>query len=618
MGWRRSSFPQVGVAINPDQQSFALVSRLRSEQVAALYRNVSLGVVAATIAAVVLAGALIQLGSLDWTVGVMWTCYIMACAVCHVVLRSRYMRARPSDIRWKFWGTWFAAICLAEGLGWGWASAFLVGNSDRFSLQMMVMVVTLNVAAGAIPAFSSYLPAFFSLFLPTTIPSVIWGIHARAAFPEATMMVLLMLVFIVAMGALGVRSNRGFNELVTLRIRTSKLAEDLQKQKELAEQASLAKSHFLAAASHDLRQPVHALGLFAGALRAVPGLPHEAMQLVERIETSTAAMDGLFSVILDISRLDAGVVEVRPQSFALQPLLDRICNDHAGEAREKSVAIVQQRTGATVFTDPHLIERILRNLISNAVRYTERGRVLVGCRRRGDAIWVEVWDTGAGIPEAERERIFEEYVQLKNPERDRARGLGLGLAIVRRLGALLSCQLELRSQPGRGSCFRIAVPLAKVLPLAPPAAFDLAAADTGLGLILVIDDEAPIRDGMRSLLTGWGYQVITAGSGSQMLANLAPFAKRPDLIICDYRLRDGENGTDVIAALQSECNEAIPAMLITGDTAEDRLIEAQASGHLLLHKPVPNGKLRASIVNLMAASERASAANGRGRLRRMD
>jgi signal transduction histidine kinase/ActR/RegA family two-component response regulator len=612
MGWRRSSVSQVDVAINLDQHSFALDTRLRSEQVAALYQNVTLGVVAATISAVVLAGALIQLDSLDWSVGVTWTCYIMACAVCHVVLRFRYLRARHHDLRWKFWGTWFAAISLAEGLGWGWASAFLVGNSDRFSLQMMVMVVTLNVASGAIPAFSSYLPAFFSLFLPTTIPSVIWGIEARAAFPEATMMVLLMLVFIGAMGALGVRANRGFNELVTLRIKTSELAKDLQKQKELAEQASLAKSHFLAAASHDLRQPVHALGLFAGALRAVPGLPHEATQLVERIETSTAAMDGLFSAILDISRLDAGVVEVCPQSFALQPLLERICNDHAGEASEKSVAIVLQRTSATVFTDPHLIERILRNLISNAVRYTERGRVLVGCRRRGDVIWVEVWDTGAGIPEAERERIFEEYVQLKNPERDRARGLGLGLAIVRRLGALLSCQLELRSQPGRGSCFRIAIPLAKVLPLAPPAAFDLVAAKTGLGLILVIDDEAPIRDGMRSLLTGWGYQVITAGSGSQMLANLAPIAKRPDLIICDYRLRDGENGTDVIAALQAECNEAIPAMLITGDTAEDRLIEAQASGYLLLHKPVPNGKLRASIVNLMAASERASAANGRG------
>jgi signal transduction histidine kinase/ActR/RegA family two-component response regulator len=586
------------------EQAPALVTRLHAEQVAALFQNVTIGVIGAATAAIVLAGALIQLGSLDWITGVAWASYITTCAIAHIALRVWYDRARPGDDQWRFWGNWFAAISLAEGLGWGWGSVGLLGHGDRFSLQMIVMVVTLNIGVGSITAFGSYLPAFFALFLPTTIPSVVWGIQVRSDFPEATMMVFLMLVFIAFMGALGVRANRGFNELVGLRIRTSELAKDLRKQKELAEQASLAKSHFLAAASHDLRQPVHALGLFAGALRAVPGLPDEATQLVERIETSTAAMDGLFSAILDISRLDAGVVEVRPQSFALQPLLDRICSDHAGEASEKSVTIVQRPTDAAVFTDPHLMERILRNLISNAVRYTERGRVLVGCRRRGDAIWVEVWDTGAGIPGAERERIFEEYVQLQNPERDRTRGLGLGLAIVRRLCVLLSCELELRSQPGRGSCFRIAVPLAKALPSSPPA-FDPAAVDTGLGLVLVIDDEAPIRDGMRSLLTGWGYQVITAGSGSQMLANLAPSARRPDLIICDYRLRDGENGIDVIAALQAEYHEAIPAMLITGDTAEDRLIEAQASGYLLLHKPVPNGRLRAAIVNLMAASEEA-------------
>lgn len=592
------------------EQAPALVTRLHAEQVAALFQNVTIGVIGAATAAIVLAGALIQLGSLDWITGVAWASYITTCAIAHIALRAWYDRARPGDDQWRFWGNWFAAISLAEGLGWGWGSVGLLGHGDRFSLQMIVMVVTLNIGVGSITAFGSYLPAFFALFLPTTIPSVVWGIQVRSDFPEATMMVFLMLVFIAFMGALGVRANRGFNELVGLRIRTSELAKDLRKQKELAEQASLAKSHFLAAASHDLRQPVHALGLFAGALRAVPGLPAEATQLVERIETSTAAMDGLFSAILDISRLDAGVVEVRPQSFALQPLLDRICNDHAAEAGEKSVAIVLQRTSATVFTDPHLMERILRNLISNAVRYTDTGRVLVGCRKRGETIWVEVWDTGIGIPGPERDRIFEEYVQLQNPERDRARGLGLGLAIVRRLGVLLSCELELRSQPGRGSCFRVAMPLAKAPPLSPPSVIRPVAMDAGRGLILVVDDEASIRDGMHTLLTGWGYQVIAAGSGPQMLASLAHCARRPDLIICDYRLRNGENGIDVIGLLQSECNEAIPAMLITGDTGEDRLIEARASGYLLLHKPVPNGKLRAAIVNLMAASERQAVANG--------
>ena len=191
---------------------------------------------------------------------------------------------------------------------------------------------------------------------------------------------MLMLIFIVAMGGLGVRANRSFKELVRLRIRTNELAKDLRKQKELAEQASLAKSSFLAAASHDLRQPVHALGMFVGALRGV-ALPLDAVRLVERIEESTNAMDSLFSAILDISRLDAGVVDVQPRAFAIQPLLDRICGDHAAEADQKSIGLACHACSATVHTDPLLMERVLRNLLSNAVRYTLSGRVVVGCRQ---------------------------------------------------------------------------------------------------------------------------------------------------------------------------------------------------------------------------------------------
>jgi signal transduction histidine kinase len=310
-------------------------------------------------------------------------------------------------------------ISLAEGIGWGWGSVSLIGNSDRFSTQMLVMVVALNIAGGAIPAFSSYLPTFFCLFFPTTIPSIFWGIRYRDVFPEADAMLFLMLIFIVAMGSLGVRANKAFKELVSLRIRTDELAEDLFRQKEVAEQASLAKSSFLAAASHDLRQPVHALGLFVGALRALP-LPAEGARLVQRIEESTNAMDGLFSAILDISKLDAGVVRVENRTFPIQSALDRTCNDLASEARAKSIAFVQCHSSLIVHTDQLLLERILRNLVSNAIRHTPSGKVVVGCRRRGDQVRVEVWDTGPGIPVSQRERIFQEYYQVQNPERDRS------------------------------------------------------------------------------------------------------------------------------------------------------------------------------------------------------
>jgi signal transduction histidine kinase/CheY-like chemotaxis protein len=408
---------------------------------------------------------------------------------------------------------------------------------------------------------------------------------------------LMMMLYIATVGALGVFASRNFKALVRLRIQTGRLAESLRTQKEVAERANVAKSNFLAAASHDLRQPVHAVGLFVGALRNV-AMPAVGVRLVEQIEASVAAMDSLFGAILDISRLDAGVVDVHPKPFAIQPMLERICRDHAEEAGAKGVHLACVRSSAAVEADPVLIERILRNLISNAVRYTDHGRVVVGCRR-GAALRIEVWDTGPGIAEDQQDRIFQEYFQIGNPERDRAKGLGLGLAIVRRLTDLLGCELRLRSWLGRGSCFSVAVPLAHGGLDAFADGGEASAGRLARGLILVIDDEAAILNAMGALLTGWGYEVATAGSGPEILAQMVEGAKRPDLIISDYRLRAGETGIEVIDALRSEYNAAIPAMLITGDTAPDRLAEARASGLLLLHKPVPNGKLRAAVAHLM-------------------
>jgi CheY-like chemotaxis protein len=409
----------------------------------------------------------------------------------------------------------------------------------------------------------------------------------------------MMLLFIAALSTLGFMASRNFRAFVQLRFQAADLAEDLQLQKEIAEKASLAKSSFLAAASHDLRQPVHAMTLFIGALRGV-AMPQEGERLVAQIEASAAAMDMLFGALLDISRLDAGVVEVRPQVFALQPLLDRVRLDHQQEAAAKGVTLSCQPTRAVVETDPVLVERILRNLISNAVRYTPKGRVLIGCRR--SPLRVEVWDTGPGIAAADQKQIFEEYFQLENPERDRTKGLGLGLAIVRRLSDLLGSELTLASHPGRGSCFSITLPRASARPAPPAPAGGAAEAVLRGRLIAVIDDESAIREAMSALLTGWDHEVVTAGSGEEMAHRLAARVRRPDLIVCDYRLRGGETGVNVIATLRARFGADIPALLITGDTAPDRLAEAQASGLLLLHKPVPNGRLRAAISNLLRQS----------------
>lgn len=575
---------------------------IEHEQVAELYRNVTIGVLTAAAGAAVLSAALVLVGDLALRVAAGWTLFIAACAVAHLLLRRAYLRSATRAERWRFWGGWFTALSLVEGLAWGWASLSLA-DPARVDLQLLLHVVIYATAAGSIPAFGSYMPAFLAFYLPTVLPY--FAFCALQTNPIHIAAAVLAFVFAVGMGGLGWRANRNFRAAVLVRLEMERLAADLRRQKELADAANRAKSGFLAAASHDLRQPVHALSLFVGALRGLKMEP-EARRLVGHLESSVNAMDGLFNALLDISRLDAGLVQPAPQSFPIQPLLERICRDHRGEAVAKGLRLVLHPCGAIVHTDPILLERILRNLVANAVRYTDRGRVVVGARR-GGRLRIQVCDTGRGIAPELHEHVFQEFFQLGNPERDRDKGLGLGLAIVRRLTALLGLTLALRSAPGRGSTFTLGVPLGTAAQAYAPAAGQELAGIVPRGLILVIDDEAAIQEAMRSLLASWGHRVIAAGSGAEMLERLASCRDRPDLIVCDYRLR-AENGIEVIHRLQSEYNDDIPGVLITGDTAPERLIEAQRSGLLLLHKPVANAKLRAAIGHLLGSRAEAEPA----------
>ncbi|WP_049975982.1 PAS domain S-box protein [Azospirillum sp. B506] len=372
--------------------------------------------------------------------------------------------------------------------------------------------------------------------------------------------------------------------------------EEAERAKDEAERANLAKSQFLAAASHDIRQPVQALVFFASALEEKSGDP-PTVAAMGGLKSSLEALNMLLDSLLDVSRLDAGIVVPTPANVPLWPLLERIANEFTLLAIAKGLALKAVPTSAIVRTDLTLLGQIVRNLAANAVRYAPRGRIPLGCRRQEGAIRVEVWDTGIGIPDDRLTDIFQEFVQIGNPERDRSQGLGLGLAIVQRLSRLLDHPVTVRSWEGKGSVFAVTVPLVgfdkpqNVHYLNEP----VWSMGRGKATILVIDDEAAILKALRLIIEGWDYEVLTATSEEEALSLLEGQLHAPDFIIADYRLRANCTGADAIRHIRTLYKRPVPSLIITGDTAPERLKEAEAHGLRLLHKPIQPSVLKTVI-----------------------
>lgn len=358
--------------------------------------------------------------------------------------------------------------------------------------------------------------------------------------------------------------------------------------------ANAAKSRFLAMASHDLRQPLHALGLFVAQLRT-PLNSRERTKTIERVDAARKEMDEMFNSLLDISRLDAGMLTPKITEFPIAHLLQKIETTFDQATREKGLELRIRRSNAWVRSDAMLLERILLNLVSNAVRYTLQGGIIVGCRRRGERLRIEVWDTGPGIPEDQKRNIFREFYQVPAQERNRSGGLGLGLAIVDRLRLLLDHQIDLASRVGRGSRFAIELPMVdecvtSTVPVDSPYPGAFAAEGKR---ILVIADAPMVKEGTGGLLGNWGYSVLTAGSDEAALMRVAQRQERPDLIISDYHLANGKIGIRAIEQINAAFDSSIPAILISGDTAAEPLRDANEKGYILLHKPVEPMRLRA-------------------------
>jgi len=491
------------------------------------------------------------------------------------------------------------------GALWG-ATLYWPNVIQDTTAMVFLSIMILGVTAAGLAVFAPYLRSFSTFASLTLIPfSVRFFIEdTRLHWTLGTMFLLYFGVLLIS----GINMRRAVGQSIDLRLENIGLVDDLtiknkqaEKSREEAVQADISKSKFLAAASHDLRQPLHALGLFVDALESRIKYP-ETRIIVDNIRISTDALSDLLNSLLDISKLDAGVLEPKPTDFPLRPLLERIQTDYTEVASSKSLRLRIVDCGLMIHTDPGMLERVLRNLVSNAIRYTQEGSVLLGCRRykdplKGDCIKIEVHDTGIGISDKNIDNIFEEFYQVENPERDRSKGLGLGLAIVKRLSDLLNCPLTVRSSTDKGSVFSISVPfVASAVPVsAPPSQY---VEDLKGTRVIIIDDEALIRAGMSQVLEEWGCKVTQAESIDQAVKQLNDQCKI-DMILTDYRLRENQTGLDAIKSIHQLCNKTIPAIILTGDTDPQRLREAKDSGFKLLHKPVSSSKLRSLMSYLL-------------------
>ena len=390
-----------------------------------------------------------------------------------------------------------------------------------------------------------------------------------------------------------------------------RIADALKAAERQAQSANLAKSRFLAAASHDLRQPLQTLALVQGLLaKSVEG--ERAQKLVGRLDDTLAAISGMLNTLLDINQIETGTVRANFVSFPIKDLLVRLSDEFAYHAEAKRLQLHVVPSGLSVHSDPRLLEQMIRNLLANAVKYTAHGKVLLGCRRRGGKLAIEIWDTGIGIPEAELDAIFDEYHQLDNGARERSRGLGLGLAIVRRLANLLGHEVSVRSRLGRGSVFAVDVALAadEVVPtlLGERRGQGDEAAVEGLwhaGTILIVEDDPEIRELLELFLKDEGHHTAAAADGAATLDMVARGAIRPDLILTDYNLPNGMDGLQVVARLRKELHSKIAAIVLTGDISTDTLREIVRQNCAQLSKPVKLKVLAQTVQRLLPISSSA-------------
>ena len=592
-----------------------LIARARADQVATLYARWHLTTLSMGLGAGIL--CVVMWDHVAAITMAAWLGLIAVNQAWRAALARAWRRTRPGVAAAARWGRYWVAGSMIAGALWGAAGWIAFPGSPPH--EALLIVCLFGVVMGGLNLTSVYRPSFYGFVLPALVPLIV-----RVALVGDTVhfytagVMTVVLSFVLGFGH---RLNDVLTQSLAIRYENVDLITELrertraaQEARTAAETANRAKSQLLAAASHDLRQPLHALGLYVAAL-AARARDSEWRALVGSVQAAAEALDSQFAQLLDLSRLEAGALTPQRCAVPLLPLLTRLASEFAPQAAARGLSFRIVPTRLAVDSDPSLLLRIARNLAANAVRYSRTGGVVIGARRRGEHVTVEFVDTGLGIAPAHQALVFEEFYQVQAGVGGGADGgMGLGLAIVRRLAGLLGHGVTLVSRPGHGSRFAVVmrrVP-APISPSAPPRAARIMPSpreSAGLAerLIAVIDDDRAAVDAMRVLFETWGAAVAGGTDAAGCFAACGALARYPDLIVADLHLFAGESGIDAILRLREEFGLAIPALVISGDTgpvADERVRDA---GLALLPKPVVASALRAAALALVMPADAAVA-----------
>ena len=494
----------------------------------------------------------------------------------------------------------FAIGCLASGLIWALTSFLFLNTQDTISL-IVVVILLLGSTAGSLVTLSAYLPAFYAYNVSILSP-LAWVLIGQDN-PDIVWIGILVVVFLIAMIGYSHSVNRSLKLYISLRFSNEELLIETREQRDIAEKANIEKSRYLAATSHDLRQPLHALQLYLSNLELLQTTSEQKLLMSKSISTSDN-LHKLLSALMDVSRLDSGDVEVNICSNDLGTLVNNLAEEFIPLAQSKHIKLSIDSPHLYAYTDAVLLTRCLRNLVCNAFDHAQASQIDISIKNIDEKhLEICVSDNGLGISHLEKDNIFSEFYQLKNPERDRTKGLGLGLAIVKKLTVLLNHSLNLTTQLGAGCQFSIIMERSSLLPVADKNSTD----DIDLSgmFVVVVDDDPDICDAMGMTLKQWDCEIIISNSTQALLDELGRLNyTAPDIIIADYRLKNNKTGLETIESVREyfKCN--IPGILVSGDTSPAILNAVESLSCNFQHKPVSAAKLKQAIQSIASSHAR--------------